>query len=78
MYIVMGIDHDHELVEIAKSLRAGDRSDSVQYSLREEGQLDRVRVVDLQEHKVGCRIYWRPDHCAISSCLSSDVLVAVI
>jgi len=78
MNIVMGIDHDHELVEIAKSLRAGDRSDSVQYSLREEGQLDRVRVVDLQEHKVGCRIYWRPDHRAISSYLSSDVLVAVV
>jgi hypothetical protein len=78
MNIVMGIDHDHELVEIAKSLRAGDRSDSVQYSLREEGQLDRVRVVDLQEHKVGCRIYWRPDHFAISSYLSSDVLVAVV
>ena len=53
MFVVMGIDHDHELVEIAKSLRSGDRNDSVQYSLREEGQLDRVRVVDLQEYKVG-------------------------
>lgn len=52
----MGIDHDHELVEIAKSLRAGERNDSVQYTLREEGQLDLVKVVDLQEHKVGSRI----------------------
>lgn len=55
-YVVMGIDHDHELVEIAKSLRVGARNDSVQYSLRGEGQLDLIKVVDLQDSKVGSRV----------------------
>lgn len=52
----MGIDHDHELVEIAKSLRVGERNDSVQYSLRGEGQLDLIKVVDLQDSQVDSRV----------------------